>query len=63
MLKYDELEMKYGAPVAYSLLLEFEKVARIPTQIMSGIDPETRLVIALRAQDLLGGESALSMAA
>ena len=53
MFNFNELEMKYGAAVAYQYLTEIEKAANIPSWKMTGIDSETRLANAIRAQDAL----------
>jgi hypothetical protein len=63
MLNFNEMEMKYGSSIAYDLLLQIEKAARIPARIMSGIDTETRLTIAIRTQDMLQGQSSKQSAA
>ena len=51
MLSFQYLESKFGASGAYHCLLEIEKVAGVPSWQVVEIDPETRLVNALRAQD------------
>jgi tRNA A37 threonylcarbamoyladenosine synthetase subunit TsaC/SUA5/YrdC len=51
MLSFHEMERKFGTAAAYHCLLEIEKVARIPTETVMGIDPEIRLRNACRAQD------------
>ena len=55
MLDFSTLEMKYGSPVAYSLLWEMEKAARIASRDMAHFDPEHRLANALRVQDAMAG--------
>jgi len=56
MLDFHSLEMKYGSPAAYSLLLEMERVARIPSRDWVHFDPETRLANALHIQDVIAAE-------
>jgi hypothetical protein len=55
MLDFFTLEMKYGSPVAYSLLWEMEKAARVTSKDMAHFDPEDRLANALRIQDAMAG--------
>jgi len=52
MDSFHNLEMKWGAPAAYSYLTEVEKAANIPSWKMANIDPETRLAHACRIHDL-----------
>lgn len=47
------LEDKYGGAAAYYVLTEIERAAYIRPSEFTSIDPETRLAIALRAQDCL----------
>ena len=56
MLDFHSLEMKYGAPAAYNILLEMEKVARIPSRDWVHFDPETRLANALHIQDVIAAK-------
>jgi hypothetical protein len=63
MLNFSELEMKYGIATAYQCLMEIEKAARIPSWKMSEIDPETRLMNAIRVQDAFGGVALMQSAA
>jgi hypothetical protein len=51
MFNFNELEMKYGAVIAYQCLTEIERASRIPSWEMTHVDPETRLANAIRAQD------------
>ena len=53
MLTFQHLENKYGPVAAYHWLTEIEKVARIRSSEVIVLDPETRLINALRAQDAL----------
>jgi hypothetical protein len=53
MLSFHDLEMKFGPAVAMQCLAEIEKAARIPSWTMNEIDPETRLAMAIHAQDAL----------
>ena len=53
MFSFHDLEMRHGPVVAYQCLAEIEKAARIRPSEMTGIDPETRLANALRAQDAM----------
>jgi len=53
MLTFQRLENKYGCAAAYHVLTEIERAARIRPSEMIGIDPEARLIRALRAQDSL----------
>jgi len=55
MFDFHTLEMKYGSPVAYSLLWEMEKAARIASRDMAHFAPEDRLANALRVQDAMAG--------
>jgi hypothetical protein len=45
------MEMKFGAAVAYQCLTEIEKAANISSHEMVEIDPETRLALAIDAQN------------
>jgi hypothetical protein len=51
MLSYYEMEVKFGAAIAYQCLTEIEKAAHIPSWEMAEIDPETRLATAIHVQD------------
>jgi hypothetical protein len=53
MFSFHDLEIRHGPVVAYQCLAEIEKAARIRPSAMTGIDPETRLANALRAQDAM----------
>lgn len=55
MLNFNELEMKYGSVIAYFYLKEIETAAGIQSVRMTGVDPETRLANAIRAQDAMCG--------
>ena len=61
MLSFHGLEMKYGYPAAYEILLHIEKAARIASWALIALDPETRLLNAIRAQDAMA--AVLSVAA
>jgi len=56
MLTFHALEMRYGPAAAYSLLLEMERVARIPSKDWVHFDPETRLANALHIQDVIAAK-------
>ncbi len=60
MLTFHGLEMRYGAPGAYQLLLDIEKAAGITSWLMAGIDYEERLQRAMRAQDAMNAVSAIA---
>jgi len=51
MLSFYDLEMKFGPALAYQFLIEIEKAARMQAAQINGLDPETRLANACRAQD------------
>ena len=52
MLSFQEMERKFGAIAAYYCLLEIEKAARHrSSEVADGMDLETRLQNACRAQD------------
>jgi hypothetical protein len=53
MLSFHDLEMKFGPALAYQFLVEIEKAARIEAKSITGLDPETRLANACRAQDAM----------
>ncbi len=53
MFSFQEMERKFGTAAAYHCLLEIEKAARIPTENVMGVDPETRLRNACLAQDVM----------
>jgi hypothetical protein len=53
MMSFDQLETRYGYTVAYDLLLQIEKVARIQSWAVVAVDPETRIANALRIQDAM----------
>jgi len=63
MLNFYDMEIKFGAAVAYHCLTEIEKAARIPSWKMAEIDPETRLNNALRVQDAMHNGSGALVAA
>lgn len=63
MPSFRELELRWGAAGAYHYLTEAEKAARIPSGKMTGLDPETRLTNAIRAQDTLMAASMQTRAA
>lgn len=50
-MSFYDLEIKFGAALAYQCLAEIEKAARIASFAMSEVDPETRLANAICAQD------------
>ena len=54
MLNFHDIERRLGAPAAYQCLVEIEKMARISSWTVAGIDPEIRLANAIRAQDAQG---------
>ena len=58
MLRFDDLEQKFGGVVAYHYLLELEKAAKIASWDMVAVDLETRIANACRAQDALIGQMA-----
>lgn len=53
MLTFEHLEQKYGSVAAHCWLMEIEKTVRIRSSEVASIDPELRLLNALRAQDIL----------
>lgn len=57
MLRFHDLEQKFGGVVAYHYLLELEKAANIESWDMVAVDPETRIANACRAQDVLAGQA------
>ena len=63
MISFDDLETKYGAPIAYHLLQEMERAARIASWSVSDIDPETRLKNAQLAQDTVYADATILYAA
>jgi len=63
MLDFNEWERKYGSPAAEALLRQIEKVARIQSWAMAGLDPQTRLENALRIQDAMERQPFTLMAA
>ena len=60
MFTYHDLEMKFGGPGAYHVLVEIEKAARIPSWQMTSLDPEVRLANACLAQDAMIAASTMS---
>lgn len=59
MIKFCEMEKKFGAAAAYHCLLEIEKAARINSSEVVNVDLETRLRNACRIQDaMLAGQVA-----
>lgn len=46
-MRYADLVTRYGKDMAYDLLLTFEKVARIKSEIDVTMDEETRFHMAL----------------
>lgn len=51
MKNFYQMEVKFGGAAAYYCLLQIEQAAGIPSAAVAHLDPETRLVNALRAQD------------
>lgn len=51
MLSFHDLEMRYGAVVAFQCLTEIEKASHIRSCEVSGIDPEQRMHNAITIQD------------
>ena len=51
MLRYQDLEQKFGSHVAYQYLVEIEKAARIRSAEVAALDLETRLAMACQRQD------------
>jgi hypothetical protein len=62
MFTFHDLEMKFGSPAAYHVLMEIEKAARIPSSQLMTLDPEVRLTNACRVQDAMMQQN-LQMAA
>jgi len=61
-ISFDQMSVHFGEIVAYGHLEQIERAAGISPRQMVGIDPETRLTNAIRAQDTLS-EPTLKMAA
>ena len=53
MLRYQDLEQKFGSAAAYQYLVEIEKAARIRSSEVAALDPETRLTMACDRQDAM----------
>jgi hypothetical protein len=51
MLNFFTLEKKFGSPAAHQYLHEIEKAARICSADVAMLDPDLRLMNAIRAQD------------
>lgn len=51
VFNFDDLVARFGETIALHCLHEIEKAARISPGYTSGLDPETRLSNAVRAQD------------
>lgn len=58
MLRFHDLEQKFGGVVAYHYLLELEKAANINSWEMVAVDFETRTANACRMQDMSAGQAA-----
>lgn len=64
MLNFHGLELRYGYVMAYELLLQIEKAARIASWSLFAVDPEIRLANALRVQDAMAAaQSSIQIAA
>lgn len=53
MLRFSQIENKFGPGAAYYCLLEIEKAAHIRSSEMVNVDLETRFQYACRIQDAL----------
>lgn len=50
-ITFSQIEDRYGEITAYAYLEEIERAAGLAPEIMTGIEPELRLVNACRLQD------------
>ena len=52
-ISFNGMASRFGEIIAYDHLEQIERAAGISPRKMTGIDPETRLANAIRAQDAL----------